>query len=239
MTIELDRKWVRHEIVAWSVGLKWLTFVYHHSVVDPRSPLFLQERDVEYLKTVEQPLMDEWMNEFRNRHMTTHEAAIRHGLAPGGKNDLPVERILIDRLLKEVVQCKGIDVHGLAHGLGRNDDYNQLLANNQEYMGMDVGARHFQLKQLGLGLPVLSTWMPLGQAYYCGHALDLEIRLPETICAGVIDRRLGDLIATGISELDARVITQVITSPLCLMDHWSINTETRLCLEPDLVEIGS
>ena len=239
LTIEPDREWVRHEIVGWSVGLKWLTLVYHNTVHEPGSPLLLAGRDAEYLRTVEDPSMEAWMQGYLQWHMETHDAALLHGLSPGGANDLPVERIQIDRLLKEMAVREGVDVHGPAEEIGRDDDYIQLLANNQEYMGKFVGDRRFQLKQLGIGLPVLSTWLPLGRANYCGHAIDLDHKLPETICLGVIGRQLGDLVATGLPRLDARVITEVVTSSSCLMDHWPEDTKTRLYLEPDLVELGA
>jgi len=239
LTMEPNREFVGHEVVAWSVGLKWLTFFFGNTVHDITSPLFVAGRDDEYLATVEQPSMEEWINEFRQRHVETHEAALLRGLGPGGRNDLPVERITIDRLLKEMVEREGIDVRGPAEAIGSDDDYIQFLANNLEYMGMYVGDRHFQLRQLGRALPVLSTWMPLGRAVYCGHALDLDHRLPEAICDGVAGRRLGDLIATGKPGLDARVITEVVSERVFVMDHWPSTTQTRLYLEPDLVELGS
>ena len=238
LTIEPDRQWVRHQVVAWSVGLKWLTFEYYNTVHEVTSPLFLQQRDAEYLETVEQPTMEDWMQAHLHRHLEMHDAALLHGLTPGGGNDLPVERMLIDRLLKEMVEREGIDVHGPAEEVSSNDDYIQLLANNQEYMGRCVGDRHFQLRQLGLDLSVLSTWLPFGDATYCGHALDLHHQLPETICAGVIGRRLGELVDTGIPRLDDRLITEVLVGPDCVMDHWPSTSETRLYLSPDLVELG-
>ena len=45
LTVEPDRQWVRHEIAAWSIGLKWLAFVYHNTVHGVTSPAFLQARD--------------------------------------------------------------------------------------------------------------------------------------------------------------------------------------------------
>lgn len=238
LKIEPNREWVRHEVVAWSVGLKWLTFYFGNTVDNITSPLFVAGRDDEYLATVEQSSMEEWMQEHRHSHMETHEAAILRGLAPGGENDLPVERITIDRLLKKMVKRDGIDVVGPAEAIANDEDYIQFLANNLEYMGMYVNDRYFQLRQLGLALPVLSTWMPLGRATYCGHALDLDYRLPEAICDGVVGRRLGDVIATGIPALDARVIAEVVSDRVFVMDHWPCTTQTRIYLEPDLVELG-
>lgn len=239
MTIAPNREWVRHQIVAWSVGLKWLTFEFYNTVHNASSPVFQQGRDEEYLDTEEQPSMEKWMLPYHQCHMVTHEAALLHGLTPGGGNDLPVERIMVDRLLKEMVCREGIDLHGPAQELASDDDYLQLLAYNLEYMGTFVGDRYIQLRQVGLSLPVLSTWMPMGDASYCGNALDLDNELPETICLGVIGRRLGDLVATGSSELDARVITEVVASRWDVTEHWPTSTKTRLYLEPDLVELGS
>ena len=219
-------------------GLRWLTFEYHNLVHNGASPLFLQGRDDEYLETVENPAMEKWMREHCHVHVVPHEAALMQGLLPGGANDLPVERILIDRLLEEMVGAEGVEVHGPAETIASNDNYLQLFANCSEYMGAYVDDRHFQLRRLGHGLPMLSTGMPLGSASYHGHALDLRHQLPETISLGVVGRRIGDLVATGIAELDARAITGVVT-PFSCEDHWPDDAETRLYLEPDLVELGS
>ena len=238
MTIEADRQWVRHQVVAWSVGLRWLTFEFYDIVHNAASALFVDGRDDEYLETVEAPLMEKWMGGHCHDHVVAHQAALMHGLLPGGANDLPVERILMDRLLKEMVEAEGIDVHGPVETIANNDNYTQFLANCSKYMGTYVNDRHFQLRRLGHGLPMLSTDMPLGSASYCGHALDLGHQLPETISVGLVGRRLGDLVATGIAKLDARVVTGVVTPPTC-EDHWPADAETRLYLEPDLVELGS
>lgn len=239
LSFTANREFVRHEIAAWSVGLKWLVFDFGNTVRDPKSPLLKLGKDDEYLATVEQPSFEEWIRENLDRHMETHEAALLRGLVPGKGNALPVENILIDRLLKEMVQAAGIDLHGPAEEIRSDDYYIEFLANSLEYMGGEIGGRHFQLRQAGLDLPIMSTFMPLGRAMYGGHALDLDHQLPETICLGVVGRRLGDLVATGLPTLDARIITEVITSRDCLMDYRPYTTKTRLRFEPDLIEIGS
>ena len=184
--------------------------------------------------------MQNWMQHHLGRHIEMHEAALLHGLTPGGGGDLPVERMLIDRELKEMVEREGIDVHGPAEDIGSDADYIQFLCSKQVYMGKSVdGERHVQLRQSGVELPVVSTWMPLGSAIYRGHALNLDHLLPEVLSNGVVGRQLGDLVATGNSRLDAREIIKVARSRDEFSEYMPSSMQTRLYLEPDLVELGS
>jgi hypothetical protein len=231
-------EFVRHRIAAWSVGLKWLVFDYDNMVHNPASPLLKLRKFSEYLETEEQGSFEEYMREHLSRHQEMHEGALLQGLEPGPGRGLPVENILVDRLLKEMVQAADIDLHGPADTMGSDEDYIAFLASSLEYSCTRVGDRHFQLRQRGLGLPVVSTYMPIGRASYRGDALDLGHQVPEIICLSVAGRPLGDVVATGHPELDARVITKVVTSSLETVDHWPRTTETRFRFEPDLIELG-
>lgn len=238
LKVTADRQWVTHQVAAWSVGLRWLTFEFDNTVHDPMSPLFVAGMDREYLSTVEQAPFEAWMVPNLARHQEMHEAALAWGLAPGGQHDLPLEYIQVDRLLKDMLRGDGVEMHGPAEKMANDNYYLQLVANNMHHMQTYVGDMRFQLSQVGMCLPVLSAEVPIGTAIYRGFALDVDQGFPDVINDGVIGRPLGELVATGSVELDRRTITEVLTSwegvPDCrLKDGW-----TRLQLESDLVELG-
>lgn len=239
LSVSADRQWVEHEVAAWSIGLRWTVFGYGNLPHDPESRLFAAGRDELYLTAVEQTPFENWMLGHLDRHQTMHDTALRHGLAPGGETDLPVERLLIDRLLKELLRGERIDIHGPAERMASNDDYLQFLANDLQYMQTWVGERRFQLRQMDDHLPELSAEVTIGGAVYHGFALDLAHALPHVLCVGAIGRRLGDLVATGLAELDRRTITEVVTSPEYTADHRLQDGWTRLELDADLVELGA
>lgn len=238
LSLAADRFWVVHQIAIWSVGLRWLTFNYE----TPISPSGLRLPDStpvdHHIATVEQPLHAQWMLEHRQDHLTAHEAALLHGLKPGG-NDLPTERILIDRFLKTMAQKECIDLHGAADKAAQDANYIQFATNSFEHMNCEVDGHYFMLRRLEHELPKLSLWMSLGGATFCGHALGLKERLPDVICDGAIGRPLGDLVATGLPELDTRVITKATTSRDEMAEDQSAAIGTLVKFEPDLVELGN
>lgn len=236
LSVSLDRQWVIHRVAAWSVGLRWVTFDFGNVVHRPKSRLFVAQLDDEYLAKYEHRSFEKWMQWGQDPHMRTHAVALGLDLAPGGHNDLPHERMMIDRLQKEMLD--GVDLHGPAAAMATDGDYLQFLANNLEYREHYVGDHHFQLTQTGTSLPVLSAFLRIGRATYSGNALDLDDVLPEVVCTGVIGRQLKELVSTGLPELDARVITQVHPSRDEIVGFRPMDSRTRLQLTPNLVELG-
>lgn len=239
LSVSPDRQWVEHEVAAWSVGLRWLIFGFGNLPHEATSPLFAERRDEEYLAAVEQTPFQDWLMNHLDRHLQMHEVALGRGLAPGGQADLPTEYILIDRLLKEILRADGVDIHGPAERMASNDDYLQFVANDMAYMQTWVGERRLQLTQTGRHLPEFSAEVAIGSAIYHGFALDLGDVLPHVLLDAAVGRRLGDLVATGISELDRRLITEVVTSPDHTADRRLQDGWTRFQLNADSVEIGA
>ena len=234
-----NRQFVEHKIAGWSVGLRWLVFEFGNTLHEPDSPLLSSQRDEEYLATIEQQPFVDWMEPNYRRHLEMHELATSLGLEPGAR-DFPVEQILIDRLLKGIMVADGVDLHGPAERMASNEDYLQFLANSMEYMQTFVGGRRFQLTQLDRCLPELSTELPIGEnAIYHGFALDLRGQLPNVILDSAVGRRLGDLVSTGLNDLDKRTITAVTVDRDETYDHRLPDGWTRLQLGPDLIQLGA
>lgn len=178
------------------------------------------------------------MDDYLDRHEAMHHAALVHDLRPGGDHDLPVERIRIDRLLKEVLVGEGAELLGIADALASDDDYLQFLCNEMNYMQREVGERRFRLTQGGDQLPELSTEVVIGSARYHGFALDLNLTMPHVLSDGSIGRRLGELVCTGLPRLDQRIVKGVVTLHGDVVGSGLGEGWTRLQLDPDLVALG-
>lgn len=239
LSVTSDRQWVRHEIAAWSIGLRWLTFDFENVPLDPKSPLFELRRDEAYLALVEQQSFLDWMLPHFSRHLEMHKLANSIGLASGG-DGLPVEQILVDQLTKDILVADSVDLHAAADTMATDSDYIKFLCNSMNYMRTFVGARRFELTQVGDRLPELSAEVRIDEhVIYHGHALDVDLPIPLVILSRMAGRRLGDLLSTGMADLDRRVVTGVATD----RDDWSARDLpdgwVRLHIEPELVPLGS
>jgi hypothetical protein len=80
------------------------------------------------------------MGEYLDRHIEMHEAALLKGLKPGGRNDLPTEKTLIDSSLSQMVRRTRP-----AGKFKMKTSYTAFFANPPEYIGKEIEGRRFQL----------------------------------------------------------------------------------------------
>lgn len=170
-----------------------------------------------------------------------HASAIRLGLVgPDGFESLPPERMLIDRTLLALVKQSGWDIFG-ASAAASARAHRAVPFRDRESMELylaDFG--ELTIFQYGVDAPVMHCWHPLGQAQYNGNLL-LPGFLPEVIVASAPGHRVGELVSTGIPDIDARRIKSVHLSRELnfSVDPWPPETGTWVTIEPDLVELGS
>lgn len=235
LSINYDTDETRYEIAAWSAGLTWTIFECFEPIVPGISAALGQER--KFLAEVVRPATEKWMAADVEKHQARHRVALSHGLSAGGRNDLPHEKILIDRHLKRMLENDGVDLINAARLILSNDCYVSFACNNLNSAHY-FGDRPFGLLQRGAVLPTFFTWLPLGEADYCGFGLDIPFEIPETILGGAAGRRLGAVIDTGLSELDERIVARVISRADDEEDDVWNGFSTRIVLEPDLVQLG-
>lgn len=151
-------------------------------------------------------------------------------------HEVPLDGIMIDRELRWMLERDGYDLHGIAEGLITQGYGYEPKGSDVKIALQEVGDNVFELVREGLARPVMSTATLIGTACYSGDCLFVWQLLPQTLCAGVVGRRLGDVVATGISRLDGRLI---LKANACTENYWPPTAATRFKISPDLIELGS
>jgi hypothetical protein len=148
--------------------------------------------------------------------------------------DVPPESVMIDKVLRSMLEREGIDLHAVAEALIRVGFYHDSIQGEMRYAWEQIDGDIYELTQDGLEPPVMSGWTTVGDACFHGDHLYVRELLPQTICASAVGRRLGDVVSTGMPELDSRTLLQVFTCE----DQALPAAATRFVFAPDLVELG-
>ena len=89
------------------------------------------------------------------------------------------------------------------------------------------------------GLPVISTMVQIGRGLFEDRVLEIPDILPEVIMTAASGRQLGEIIATGVHQLDIRRIQAIIRyDKEGQRGGWHPDSNTEILLEPDLVSLG-
>lgn len=168
-----------------------------------------------------------------------HSTAITLGLVKNDAcRDLPASSLLIDRLLLHRLQRSGTaieDVMAFIHSGNARKSFIQ----DQDEMYFDWNGDNFFVRHQESKLPIVSTWIDIGRAKFNGMFLEIPDVLPEVIITTAPGRRLGEIISTGITELDRRTILQAAKyDRRAQRGGWHPKSNTELIIEADLIQIG-
>lgn len=150
------------------------------------------------------------------------------------RNDARPECVMIDRVLKSMLDATGFDLHGLVRILINQGYYYDPSLGPTMYAWEEVGDQLFMLHQEGSDAPVLSTSVSIGCGIFTGNEIVVDELFPDTLCAAVVGRRLDTFISTGLPPLDRRPILAVNSS----FEGWPQAPTTRVRFDPDLTFIG-
>ncbi len=156
-------------------------------------------------------------------------------IIPPIPNEGAPQRVMIDRILRSILEREGTDLHAIAEVLTSLSHSHDSIHSQVGYAYKKVGDNVYDLTQRGLAPPVMSTSVLLGDARYHGNYLFVGELLPETLCMGAVGRRLGDVVSTGIPQIDDRLLLQVLTCH----DGWPPTAGTCFRFAPDLIELGA
>lgn len=152
--------------------------------------------------------------------------------------DLPSGEMMIDRTLLSMLDAEGIDIQG-AGVLVRPEETDVGDELPMIRIGANLGKPIF-VRQEGLGLPVIGTWVRIGGAFYDGTVLTLNGPLPETVIAASAGRKLGEIVGTGYPRLDDRRVEGVwdVGCGPGGFDLWEVGLDFEIRLAPDQVKLG-
>lgn len=128
----------------------------------------------------------------------------------GAPTNLPPSEMLIDRTLLAMLEHANVDVRRAATCMMPCRE-TQV---GDELPSITIGASSGKIfaRQLGIDLPIASSWVSISQeeyVHYDGTYLALDGPLPDAVLTASAGLRLGDVIGTGLPDLDARIIVGI------------------------------
>lgn len=233
LVVGLDEDQVWYQYETWSVSLTRYCFAREmplHEADGLLGPEFagLPWEDVVF------PMVKELFQDDLALQPGRHASAAALGLVRGdGYSNLPVNHMLMDRIALSMLSQSKADLCSVAEAVART---HYMVTGPIKVKGFE---NRFYVSHSGIGLPVLSTWLPIGNALYDGN-LVLPYELPDTMMVAACGRRVGDLISTGITGIDDRHIVSIELAEADLVNHpWPYVTGTQIAIEPDLVPFGT
>ena len=168
-----------------------------------------------------------------------HTIAERLGLVTldGQCDDLPSDRMTIDRTLLRMLDSEGIDMCALAARF-TGPDVSSFEHHDLDQILVSHDGHYFWIIHDGIGPPIITTCKVIGPAFYQGDELEVACTFPMSIALGAVERPLGTLVKTGLAEIDCRKIKQVEIDVHKRRWPPSDQPRTRIAIESDRVAIG-
>lgn len=153
-----------------------------------------------------------------------------------GLVDLAPGRMMIDRTLLAMLETRGIDVRRAAARIAMQSE-GAWVDDCSGMVGVKMDHGSVIATHEGVGLPVVRTWLAIDIARYDGNNLVFGARLPDTLANASVGRLLGEIVDTGVHDLDRRIVTAVeVLGPT--QQGLVSDVSARIELAPDFVRLG-
>ena len=167
-----------------------------------------------------------------------HASAKSLGLVVEGRcHDLSYDALCIDHTLLKLLDGSDLSIRDAARLICSDSEL--LMHDGDEiwinWLDTTVIAEHIVLRP-----PIISAWISIGRGRFNGTNLEIPDILPEALLTAAPGRRLGEIVSTGRSQIDDRLIKSASRfNKRAREGGWHISSETEFILEANWVTLGN